>query len=339
MLQDVIAQAASVRPPKPFFWSLETHDAETHSRSLGGWRASYEQVGRHAFHGAITELRLWPLQLIAERLDQPCAWRGSAWTGARVFVSIVDSSGNMSCSGREVAPSAVAVLPVDLADRSFNSAPVCSLTVAVREAALLQHAERVLSRPLPRATLERSLAVTDPPVVEAFQQCVSSILEQIRQRPDALEEADFRADVRKRVFGTLVDVLAAGSRAAEPMSPPTTRSYVVEKAIRYMETRIADQWEMADLCEAIRVCPRTLRYSFQEVVGVSPTEYLLAMRLTRVRRALLAAGAGSNVQCVAARYGFSHMGRFARFYGDTFGERPSDTLRRGAQAAAAGRRR
>lgn len=339
MLQDAISQAAAIRPPKPFFWSLETRDADVHGRSIGGWCSSYEQVGRQAFSGQITELRLWPIQLIAERIDHPCVWRGSAWSGARVFVSIVESSGNVSCGGRAVTPSAVSVLPRDLADHSFNSAPLCTLTVAVSETALVEHAERIFKRPIPAEALARGLAVTDAEVVEAYQHCVASILREIEERPDALEEAEFRADVRKRVLGTLVDVLAAGSRTAEPMSPPTTRSYVVEKAIRYMDSHIADPLEMADLCEAIRVCPRTLRYSFQEVVGVSPTEYLLAMRLTRVRRALQAAGPASNVQCVAARFGFSHMGRFARFYGDTFGECPSVTLRRGAQAASAARRR
>jgi AraC family ethanolamine operon transcriptional activator len=101
-----------------------------------------------------------------------------------------------------------------------------------------------------------------------------------------------------------------------------------------MNARLADPFEMVDLCQAIRVCPRTLRYSFDEVVGVAPTQYLLAIRLGRVRRALLQAHAASNVQCAAAQFGFSHMGRFARFYQDAFGERPSDTLRRSSSRPA-----
>ena len=73
---------------------------------------------------------------------------------------------------------------------------------------------------------------------------------------------------------------------------------------------------------------RGLRNAFYGVHGMSPTHWMLASRLERVRQALrLAASDGGSVTGVATEHGFYELGRFAATYRKTFGERPSDTLR------------
>jgi transcriptional regulator GlxA family with amidase domain len=57
-------------------------------------------------------------------------------------------------------------------------------------------------------------------------------------------------------------------------------------------------------------------------------EFLKRSRLRRTREQLLAASAGTTVREVALRWGFSHLGRFSADYQQTFGESPSQTLRR-----------
>ena len=79
---------------------------------------------------------------------------------------------------------------------------------------------------------------------------------------------------------------------------------------------------VGDISAAVRVCPRTLRYSFEHVLGVTPTQYVRAQRLNRVRRDLMA-GRNDSIQTAAARWGFWHMGRFAQFYRQSFINRNS----------------
>ena len=51
----------------------------------------------------------------------------------------------------------------------------------------------------------------------------------------------------------------------------------------------------------------------------------------RVRQALLSGDpASANLTQLALQWGFFHYGRFAQYYGERFGERPQDTLRRSA---------
>jgi AraC family ethanolamine operon transcriptional activator len=311
-----------------FFGKATTHDAESHGRSITGWHGRYEHVGRKAFRGEITELRLWPIQMFLERLSQPCVYRGSAWSGALVFVSVAPFAGNLSFDGRALASSTINLLPCDCLNSSFNSSALDTITIAVQETAFIDYAKSVFGRVISRESLRRNLAIEDVEAFTEFQRCVTALFEQVVARPALLDEERFRTCARDGVLNMLIHVLDMSMRGARALSAPSTRSYIVEKAIQYIGNRLADNFEMTDLCHSIRVCPRTLRYSFEEVLGVSPTEYLLATRLAHARRALLHANTASNIQCIAARYGFSHMGRFARYYSNTYGERPSDTLRR-----------
>jgi AraC family ethanolamine operon transcriptional activator len=95
------------------------------------------------------------------------------------------------------------------------------------------------------------------------------------------------------------------------------------------ETRIHDPPTLAELCAALDVNARTLRLITHESAGMGPTQYLRLHRLNHVRRALAAADPRvASIGDIAAEYGFWESGRFAAVYRATFGETPTDTLRR-----------
>ena len=67
--------------------------------------------------------------------------------------------------------------------------------------------------------------------------------------------------------------------------------------------------------------------AFVERFGLGPKAYYSAMRMQRVRAVLLAGGPSVRIADVAARWGFWHMGKFARDYRALFGRLPSEDLR------------
>jgi AraC-like DNA-binding protein/Flp pilus assembly protein TadD len=88
------------------------------------------------------------------------------------------------------------------------------------------------------------------------------------------------------------------------------------------------------LARACRVSPRTLQKHFEKYLGQSPTEVLRDIRLDRVRRDLLLGHDSVTVGELAARVGFTHLGRFSGWYRDRFGEAPSATLGRTRRKSA-----
>ena len=84
---------------------------------------------------------------------------------------------------------------------------------------------------------------------------------------------------------------------------------------------------MEDLARAAGVGVRALQLCFREAYQTSPMGYLRARRLAEVRRRLRRAGPeATTVAEVAMDHGFSHLGRFSRYYREQFGELPSQTL-------------
>lgn len=328
VVQGICSQPAADRFLRHTIAMTETHDAVTHSRCITGWRGVYEHVGRQPFHGEVNELWLRSIQIFRERLDQPCAWRGSAWSGAILFVALAASRGKVSCDGCEVTPSAITIIPGDLLKSAFCSTSSDNFTIAVQERTLVDYAEKVLGRVIPQESLHRCFVISDAKTVDAFQRCAAEVLGEAASRPDLLENEFNCIALRERVLDMLVRVIEESAATARSLSPSSTRCFIVEKATRYMDSHLADPLVMSDVAGALRVSPRTLRYSFKEIVGVAPSDYFLAMRLERVRRSLLQANSDSRIHCIAERYGFAHMGRFAQFYHSAFGEYPTDTRRR-----------
>lgn len=140
-----------------------------------------------------------------------------------------------------------------------------------------------------------------------------------------------RAAVQVELLETLLATLDTAS-SLEPTHSERTRqghSLVVKAAEDHALSRIDDPVQITDLCRAAGVSERALQYAFKEVMGMSPRDYLVRLRLHRVRQALLATSQRtSTVSAEALKCGFWHFGEFSRAYRDCFGELPSDTLRR-----------
>jgi AraC-like DNA-binding protein len=140
-----------------------------------------------------------------------------------------------------------------------------------------------------------------------------------------------RAAAQVELLESLLATLYA-ARDLEPTHSERTRqahSLVVRAAEDHALSRFGDPVQITDLCRAADVSERALQYAFKEVMGLSPRDYLVRLRLHRVRRALLAASQRtSTVSVEALKWGFWHFGEFSRAYKDCFGELPSQTLRR-----------
>lgn len=113
---------------------------------------------------------------------------------------------------------------------------------------------------------------------------------------------------------------------ASPGPPSGPRP--VKAAVELVRTWPDRPWTIAELAAAVGVSVRSLEDGFRHHVGATPMAYLRQCRLDRVHQELRAApDTGAMVGATAYRWGFAHLGRFARAYRARYGENPSDTLR------------
>lgn len=107
------------------------------------------------------------------------------------------------------------------------------------------------------------------------------------------------------------------------------RNLRVRAAVETIHTRAHEPLTVSDIARAADLSVRGLQESFQRTLERTPMQYLREVRLRRAHDELLRAEPGSaSVATIAARWGFTHMGRFSGEYLRRFGEYPKQTLRR-----------
>ncbi|SOJ56815.1 HTH-type transcriptional activator RhaS [Mycobacterium simulans] len=103
---------------------------------------------------------------------------------------------------------------------------------------------------------------------------------------------------------------------------------VVRRAIEFIEEHAQAAMSVADIAAAVYVTPRALQYAFRRHRDCTPMEYVRKVRLQYAHRDLARSDAlTTTVADVARRWGFGHLGRFAAYYRQAYGESPHDTLR------------
>ncbi len=83
------------------------------------------------------------------------------------------------------------------------------------------------------------------------------------------------------------------------------------------------------LAAAASSSPCALQEGFRRHLDMTPMEFVRGVRMARAHEELARADphSGTNVAQIASRWGFGHLGRFARDYRRRYGQLPSTTLR------------
>ncbi len=133
--------------------------------------------------------------------------------------------------------------------------------------------------------------------------------------------------IRRHFIPLILDVFDLPDNSA-PLRPFYRYGLIKQAEAMVMES-LDRPLSIFDLCKQLDVSERTLRYGFQEYFGIAPAAYLKMQRLNGAKEQLKSAAEERlTITEVAIKWGFWHMGQFAKDYKKMFGESPSETLRR-----------
>lgn len=122
---------------------------------------------------------------------------------------------------------------------------------------------------------------------------------------------------------------ASGGVPFDPSEHNAERAQVLKQAVSAIKERPSDVLTVAALCRIAGASERTLHYAFVERYGLPPARFMKACRLNGARRDLSRIDSPAlKISDVANKWGFWHLGQFAKDYRLWFGELPSETCRR-----------
>jgi AraC family ethanolamine operon transcriptional activator len=169
------------------------------------------------------------------------------------------------------------------------------------------------------------LARTDASVARAMREFVKGVLDIAEASPHLLLNGPIMATLYNGLVSNVAALMDSSADLASDPVAPGRRWAIVARAREAIVSRPDQPTSIADLCRIVGVSRRTLQYCFQDVLNVSPANFLRAVRLNGVRRMLRTA---PSVTEAAAYWGFWHFGHFSQDYAAMFGELPSQTHRR-----------
>jgi len=293
---------------------VEAMDADEHAGNLTNWEQRYDQTTAGVFHGLLEELQLPAMQVFRESTSQGmrqscCVWPDALWFG------LPYSAQATRINGRAVAPNSVLVRPGDCEFELITPADYTIFGIVVRQDTLHGAAER-LGYAIDWDRLRSAELVHASPA--ARQQCLHT-LGALLQHPGHPEGADA---TQQAALEALLPLIDTGVVEREVRDSFARRKRIVAKARDYLLAHHDQAITVPDLCQQLFVSRRTLQYCFEDVLGMTPVQYLRVLRLNGARRDLRNKPA-STVRDVAADWNFWHFSQFSSDYRKLFGHSPS----------------
>jgi AraC family transcriptional regulator, ethanolamine operon transcriptional activator len=157
---------------------------------------------------------------------------------------------------------------------------------------------------------------------------LSEIFSEAISRPFSDQAATWARSKQEDLLRALLNFMSDPTSRTEPIRHGE-RTRVLKAALAAIKDRPEDVLTVSDLCRIAKASERTLDYAFNDRFGLAPAQYMKARRLNGVRDDLFREHEPIvKIADIANKWGFWHLGQFAKDYRNWFGELPSDTYER-----------
>ena len=314
---------ATPNDPQPnglFAQRLTFTDCDAWVAAVKTWSLDFQQLDRGALNASLEATGIGGLAILRVKLSRQFHQSGAPPEGT-ISVGFPDDPGSIRWEGAAVGSSTIQNFSrgsgfdcVSLPGFGAHTLSIPPESLADECLALGIEFDDVRMR---RGPTQINLNPTE------FQQ-LGNLVRQLRvflQQPErAITPAlELVADIRALLAMNLAHVVP-GSTDVDLAA----RQRGVDNAIAAIRST-GGMISIAEVCQLSAISARSLSRGFSERFGLSTKQYIIATRLTEVRRRLKSGRA--SVTEAAFDSGFSHLGRLSSDYRSMFGELPSQTLR------------
>ncbi len=238
-----------------------------------------------------------------------------------------------SCGAQELVATPACAAVYSPGEHTFVkswAADATQVSIKIDRPALETELARILGRPVDRRVRFDIGFDMTAPAAKRWRSIIQILLDTI-VRPGTNPDAALAMQTRHLERAVIAGLLASQHHSmteAIHSGPVHASSSALRKVVDLVAEAPGAQYTVADLAQAAGVGVRQLQKLFRDEFDMSPAHYLRNVRLDGSRSDLISSDGTTTVSDVAYRWGFNHLGRFAKHYEQKFGETPSRTLRR-----------
>lgn len=302
-----------------------TSDSDEHAHALSNWDQTYSQMTAGSFAGRVIDMSFLGLQIFRETTNRAVFQQGSPVADCLVIGVPLVMSGHGLFARQQFGLQHLVTCPGKqsfslMAPQQFD---VLAVTVPKDEILRLLELEHC---DIP--VMGGSMVLTPgSEQMQALRNCLVSMVNPSEFDSALLSNLQIQRIFKSAVMTATLSAMESARPAEEPSRSFKARSHLVREIVDWSMSRPEDPPSIAEICLQFNIGRRLLNYSFIEVLGTNPLNYLRSMRLNGARRDLRKGEHKMSVRDIAGRWGFWHLPRFSEEYRKLFGELPSETLR------------
>jgi len=314
--------------PPPFHLKAKFHDFDEIAETVEGWDLDWQQLDRGRLEATVQQIGSPSWLLTRVSFSRQFHQRGGTPPGFLTFGIPGRAVEEINWCGQSADGSNLMAFRPGGEYESMSRPGFRANTFSFSED-LLDDVARSLDLPRVQRLLSGShqVFVCDPVLLARMREKLEAVFHTAAGDPSSLSKPEYQREIESELPKLLLQTVTRGEESQRRRSS-AVRSRATRQALALIAEVSEEPLTVQEICNAVGVSERTLRYSFREQLDVSPKQYLQSVRLNGVRRDLLRSEESVQITDVANRWGFWHLGQFAADYRRQFGELPSETLSR-----------
>ena len=307
---------------------VSSNDSEQHAACLSDWDQTYHQLDPGQFNGELTDLGFLGIQVFRETTNRSVLQQGSPIDDCVVFGIPLAMDGPGLFSGKHFTQQDFITFNGSdgfhlITPKRFD---ILAVTVPRIELMQLLALEGIDACSISKSTVLKPATAT----LHALRDCLASVVNPQEIDPSHFAHLQVQRNLKSGILSNIVSTIRSAKPGDSPSRCFKSRSHLVREIIDWALSKQEDPPSISEICLRFNIGRRVLNYSFIEVVGTSPLNYLRSIRLNGARRDLRKLPSQMSVQEIASQWGFWHLPRFSAEYRKLFGELPSETRQRAA---------
>jgi AraC family transcriptional regulator, ethanolamine operon transcriptional activator len=312
------------RGPSRSISLVRATDIDEFLKPLRGYNFGLLQLDRGPFVGEFIQTQLGGVFLTAAHFERAVVQSGTPPAGTITFAVRMSPSPAL-WQGRAFGLHEL-IMGEPGAEIDMVSQPDFSAATASFPPELVEETGERLGLMLPSRTSTSALVGIKHDESKALRAAFNKLLCDAARRPFDERSTRWAVNKQEDLLRVLLQSTFSHLSALEPVHNGE-RARVLKAALTGIRDRSEEVLTIGDLCRIAKASERTLHYAFTERFGMPPAHYMKAHRLNGARNDLCREPP-LKVSDAANKWGFWHLGQFAKDYGSLFGELPSGTLRR-----------
>lgn len=314
---------------KTLHFKLQFNDFEHYAQTVIGWGLDFTQLDSGRFEADLHQI-VTPDTIVAEtRFNRNLSQKGDLPEGMTSFGILAENTAPCLWRNEEMSFDRLVVFPQggELDASSFAGFHCYAFSIANH---LLTERLQWEDQPDLNKLLKHGGVVKGAPErLLKLRHFFKQLFLHVENNPELIHSQPFQKNLSDEVFRHTLGILCAREKNNESL-PFRKHAQLIRNIEPWLLETLHENHSVHDLCNTFQVNERTLLRIFMQWYGVSPKQYLLALRLNNVRKELYQASPLlDKVTDIANRWDFWHMGHFAMIYQRQFGELPSETLASG----------